>query len=264
MALFLDHLSTLRRPLSSEIVIVDSASTDGTSTVLAEAMSRGRWQGKLLREPLRGLGRARNTGWLATRGDIIVFTDDDCYVTPDLLERYLEVFAEHKEVGCVGGRVLLHDPADARITIKESTDSTILAPGSFVPAGFVLGANFAFRREILVDQDGFDSEFGAGTQFPCEDVDMVSRCCAAGWAVKYDPRPTVHHHHGRQNAVEVEKLQRSYSAGRGAYMMKALLDPRRRIIYGRRYMTRFRSEPPRLWYPEILAGWRYLLRRWLN
>jgi glycosyltransferase involved in cell wall biosynthesis len=260
---FLAHLAELRLPGYSEIIIVDSASTDETPTILAQAQALARWPGKLLRVPIRGLGRARNTGWLAARGDIVAFTDDDCYVSPNLLECYLQVFAEHERVGCVGGRVLLHDPQDARITIKESADPVILPPGAFVPPGFVLGANFAFRRDALANEGGFDPELGAGTRFPCEDVDMAARCSAAGWAVMYDPRPVVRHHHGRRTVEEVRSLRAGYDAGRGAYMMKALLDPRRRVKYGRRFLTRLRSESPRLWYPDIVAGWRYLMRRWL-
>ena len=39
----------------------------------------------------------------------------------------------------------------------------------------------AFRRQALVDIEGFDDNLGAGTPFAFEDVDAELRALAAGW-----------------------------------------------------------------------------------
>ncbi len=161
-------------------------------------------------------------------GEIVGFTDDDCYVRPDFVEALDSVF-EAADLGYVGGRVLLFDPADAPITIQASDARCDLPPRSYIPAGVIHGANFAFRRALLERVGGFDERLGAGAAIPSgEDVDMLSRASAAGFAGAYDPRPTVLHHHGRRAAHELERLRRGYALGCGAYYLKCLLDGRRR------------------------------------
>jgi glycosyltransferase involved in cell wall biosynthesis len=68
-----------------EIVIVDNGSTDGTSCYLAsiDQIYFGRVKVTATLEPKRGLSVARNKGWQTAKGEIISFTDDDCYVSKD-------------------------------------------------------------------------------------------------------------------------------------------------------------------------------------
>ena len=75
---------------------------------------------------------------------------------------------------------------------------------------------------------GFDESIGAGTRFPCEDLDLLTRASFAGFTGVYDPRPVVLHHHRRQSLEQVQALERHYDHGRGAYYAKALLTPKQR------------------------------------
>jgi GT2 family glycosyltransferase len=216
---------------------------------------------RLLVEPGKGSGAARNCGWRAAQGEIIACIDHDCYPDPGYLEAVLRCFDEDERLGFVGGRVLLHDPTDYPITIQERAERLDLAPGAFVASGLILGANFAFRRAALVAVDGFDEWFGAGALFACEDVDVIARIAAAGWAGAYDPRPLVYHHHRRKTDEQVRRLRRQYHRGRGAYYMKALLDRRMRAAYGWAWLDNIRRQPLRMSLREIAAGGEYLLRR---
>src|SRR5262249_2264682 len=116
-----------------------------------------------------GQGRAQNAGWRAATATIIAYTDDDCYVTPNYVDSVLAAFK--RDVGFVGGRVLLFDKDDLAITIATRATEFKLLPYTFVAAGDFLGANMAFRREILERIGGFDEDFGPGTKFVCNDVD---------------------------------------------------------------------------------------------
>ena len=86
----------------------------------------------------------------------------------------------------------------------------------------------AARRSVLEALGGFDELLGAGTPYPSEDVDLVSRASAAGWRGVYDPRPVVAHHHRRRSDSQVDTLRHAYDLGRGAYYAKCLADPKRR------------------------------------
>lgn len=225
----LGALSRIRSDRDWEVLLVDNASTDDTATVLAAADTLG-GRLRLMRVDRIGLGNARDAAWRETRGAIVAFTDDDCYVDPGFVDAMLAVFDERADLGCAGGRILLYDPDDFPVTIDLRETRAEIPPLQFVPTGALQGANFAFRREALEAIGGIDTDFGAGTPFPCEDIDAVAGVAWAGMPSVFDPRPVVQHHHGRK-AADFPKLMAGYDRGRGAYYAKYLLRSDSRSAY---------------------------------
>ena len=158
----------------------------------------------------------------------------------DYVDAVLAAFDGRPDVGVLGGRILLFDPEDARVTIDERDHPEEIAPRSFVPAGAVKGANLSFRREALQAIGGFDPELGAGTPFPCEDIDAVANVLWAGFRGRYDPRPVVLHHH-RRRLPDVPRLRAGYDRGRGAYYAKFLLRPDCRRAYAAGWLHEIRT-----------------------
>ena len=211
-----------------ELVIVDNGSSDQTQAVIESF--RASLRIKSMIEPRPGLGRAHNRALRIVEGEIVVFTDDDCYPEPDLLSMVTRCLEEDLGLGFVGGRVLLYDPTDYRSTIQEKESRQDLRPGEFFPTGLIHGANFACRRKALDSVGGFDDRFGPGTPFVCEEVDVMVRMLAFGWKGVYDPRLVVYHHHGRKTRAQAVQLKRRYDKGRGAYYAKSLLNPKLRAV----------------------------------
>jgi glycosyltransferase involved in cell wall biosynthesis len=246
-----------------ELVVVDNGSTDSTPAVLE------RRQGEFARfvaihSPVPGLGRARNDGWVAASGDIIAFTDDDCYPSTTFVADVRAEFESDTQLGFLTGRILLHDPDDLPMTINTSPDVQNFAPRTYLATGRVHGANLSFRRIVLEEIDGFDPAFGAGTPFPCEDVDAAARALWAGYAGKYSPVPTVRHHHGRRDIADADRLFEQYSAGRGAYFAKFIASRPTRWRYIRAYVRKSAGQvrdgyTKQLW-QEAEAGWAWLRR----
>jgi GT2 family glycosyltransferase len=172
----------------------------------------------------------------------VCFTDDDCYVASDFIDAILKAFEGWPQVGAIGGRILLHDPADARVTIDEREEPALYPTHTVLEAGQIQGANVSFRRRALEESGGFDPDLGAGTPFPAEDVDAVAAVMWAGFDVRYDPRPTVSHHHGRKDA-DIPVLMANYDAGRGAYWAKFILRPDTRVAYLRKWWSAARDQP---------------------
>jgi GT2 family glycosyltransferase len=225
----LDSLLAMKTAYAWEAILVDNASSDGTAAVIrrySESEPRIRY----LREDRIGLGAARDRGWREAQAAVVSLTDDDCYVAEDYVDAVLAAFDGRPDVGVLGGRILLFDPADARVTIDERDYPVEMAPHAFVSAGAIKGANLSFRREALQKVGGFDPELGAGTPFPCEDIDAVAAVLWAGYKGRYDPRPLVLHHHRRREA-DVPRLRAGYDRGRGAYYAKFLLRPECRRAY---------------------------------
>jgi len=237
----LDAIARIRTNLRWELVIVDNGSTDGTAAVIAEFAARARFPVLPVFEPLRGLGRARNTGWRAARGQFIAFTDDDCYVPEDFIDQAVALFSS-PEIGYGGGRLTLFDPSDYPVALNLRETGHFIPPCSFVPAGFISGANMVFRRVALEQINGFDPIFGPGGKYVCDDVDAQAQASFAGWAGIYEPSIAVAHHHGRK-AGDARKLDRVYGLGRGAYFAKFLLRPESRYEFARHFYWEARQKP---------------------
>src|SRR6516164_7977167 len=205
-----------------ELIVVDNGSTDETATIVAEFIKTANLRATYLFEPTPGKSAGLNTALKLANGQILAFTDDDCYPAPDFLSKVWSAF-DDRSVGYIGGRVMLHDPADYPITINESTTPITYPARSFVCAGCIQGANMAFRRRVLFDIGGFDPAFGPGASFPAaEEIEAVSRASAMGWKGGYNPEVVVRHHHGRK-AGDIAALTKWYAIGRGAFHMKLLL-----------------------------------------
>jgi GT2 family glycosyltransferase len=223
------------------LIVVDNGSEDG-STALVEEFGNGvPFLVSLVRHNDKGLSKARNAGLARSRGELITFTDDDCYVTATYLADIVNVF-DRSDLGCIGGRILLFDPEDARETILDSEEAMVLEAMSFVEPGFIHGANMAVRREVFEKIGAFDPRLGAGTRFHCgEDTDLLARASAAGFRIGYNPKPTIFHHHGRRPGGDVTSLRRGYDVGRGAYYAKSLATAATRSMYLKNWYWAIRS-----------------------
>ncbi|WP_137166287.1 glycosyltransferase [Salinimonas lutimaris] len=248
-----------------ELVVVDNNSSDHTATVIEQARVQYNLPIKMVFEQQQGLGYARNAGLKATQYPIVAYTDDDCYPQADYLSQIEHNFAKH-DIGFVGGRVLLHDPTDLELTVQFSTETVFFSPTSYMRAGVIHGANFAFKRELLIAADGFDPNLGAGSPFKAgEDTDLLTECQRLGAQGKYAPEIVVSHHHGRKTQAEFDSLMHSYDIGRGAYYAKRLFFcSGRRLRTAKYWFYCIRHQPWAMTKTELKAAWQYISRRMKN
>jgi glycosyltransferase involved in cell wall biosynthesis len=229
LARCLEHVVAIHSQESWELIVVDNGSTDETLDVLNGLAQLSALRLRVVSEPVPGGARTRNAGAKIAGGDILIFIDDDCYVRPDIVDRYCEVFAD-PAIGFAGGRILLHDRTDYPLTINESEAEVRFPAARPVPCGIVQSGNMAVRRQALLDAGGFDERMGPATRFPAEDWDIQTRMGIRGWAGGYFPGPTVSHHHGRKGA-DARKRIRAYNIGSGAVYLKLIADRATRRTY---------------------------------
>ncbi|MFC9355322.1 glycosyltransferase family 2 protein [Rhodococcus sp. NPDC057014] len=238
-----DRVSMLRAALRSvlavdypsfDVLVVDNAPrTDATRQyVLGLADPRVR----LIREPLPGLSRARNTGLSAATGDIVAYTDDDVVVDRHWLSALVEGFRRGPSVSCVSGMVPageIRTPAqayfDRRVGWSDSTDARIFEwakPPDDVPLFpftvrcYGTGANFAVERDVVRRLGGFDEALGAGAPTGGgEDIDMFFRILRSGRQLVHDPAAIVWHRH-RSDSEGLLVQSRGYGLGLGAWLTK--------------------------------------------
>ena len=208
-----------------ELIVVDNGSKDATAEVIKQFAEKASIPLRYVLELEPGLGNAHNAALRVASGEILVFTDDDCYPEADFLTRTWCAFTD-PSIGYIAGRITLHDPADDPMSTIESTTPYVFPARSFVRGGSFGGANMAFRKKALDEIGGFDPLFGPGALFNAEDVDAAARASAIGWKGEFRPEVIVRHHHGRK-APDIPRLVKSYGMGLGAYHMKLLLEGRK-------------------------------------
>lgn len=242
-----------------ELIIVDNGSTDNTNFVISEFVNTAKCLVKTTFEPKPGLSRARNRGLSLSSGEIVAFTDDDCYPEPGYLTAIDHCFRTHNIAFC-GGRILLFDPTDRRITIQELDNKKTIEPYLYLPSGLIHGANMAFKRNAIFSAHGFDERLGAGTRFNSgEDTDLLRRLITNGCSGVYDPSIVVYHHHGRKTAEAEDTLLRSYWVGRGACMAKFCVNPNTRAIYLQQWYWSLRKMRLAQIIAELKAGFQFII-----
>jgi glycosyltransferase involved in cell wall biosynthesis len=124
-----------------EIIVVDNNSTDRTARI---ALSKGV---KVEHELRKGYVHAIRRGIEVSQTELIAFTDADCRVPPDWLEKILVYFDSSTKVVGVGGKLAFYDIPP----IFDKTVRSILYLNHALP-----GNNMAVRREALYQIGGVD------------------------------------------------------------------------------------------------------------
>jgi len=182
-------------PEDAELLVQDQSDGEQTREALA-GCADGRLRYTKLQT--RGLSRARNAGVAASRGPVLLFTDDDCLPAPGWAEAVLREFAAEPGLDALFGRVLpLGEGPEgwecpSVMTSDERASITSLGGGLQDALGH--GNNMAFRRGCFERLGLFQEWLGAGTPLKGgEDTEFILRLRMAGGRALYAPAPTVFH-----------------------------------------------------------------------
>ncbi len=218
-----------------EMVVVDNNPDSGlTPPVVAE------FPGVILvRERRKGLSYARNKGFVASSGDIVITIDDDVIIPPHWLENLLKPFARG-DVMAVTGNILPFQLETKAQFLFEAYGGLGRGFMKFEANGdwfeqfryasvptWTLGAtaNAAFRTTIFNHpQIGMlDESLGVGTPTGCsEDTYLFYKILKVGYTLVYEPEAYVWHKHRREMKT-LRKQIYNYSKGHVAYHLKTLI-----------------------------------------
>lgn len=95
--------------MPEEVLVVDNGSSVSYDEAIAQFMEA--LPLRVVVEETPGIPHARNRGWREAKGEIVIFTDDDCVAERDWVERMLAPFALNPHIGAVGGEILSDERA---------------------------------------------------------------------------------------------------------------------------------------------------------
>jgi len=201
-----------------EIIVVDGGSTDCTIDLIKQ------YPIKFVIESKRsGISAARNLGISNSKGDIVVFLDDDAIAENDWLESLVKPFEDERIVGA-SGKV---------IPIKNTLFNREFAPDydqgpDIKETKYFVGCNMAFRKSAIIAAGLFDIKIKYGH----DENELCSRLLNAGYRLIYTPYAIAHHNYVPSFSA---LLKKKFKLGKSrAYLEKKLVsqsDSKKRIIY---------------------------------
>lgn len=246
-------LDSLRRVQSAhpwEVVIIDNNSNDGTRAVIERHQRAFPVPLRYLFEGRQGKSFALNTGLEQSRGDVVLFTDDDVQVSPHWIDAAIAPLAAQGDIDYTGGpvRPMWGAPPPGWIDQTRGDLWGTLAILDYGAEPFVfearqripLGVNMAVRRALIDRIGGFHTGLGrrGGSLLGQEQAEFFARSRAAGARGLYVPAMELHHH------VPRERLTKRYF--RRWWFWKGLARARVDAMHGRTELGLDLSRVPRI------------------
>lgn len=187
-----------------EVVLVNNNSTDRT-----EAECR-RFQAdypdvrlRYCVESNQGLSYARNRGIAESRGEVLVYVDDDALVNPQYLRTYADFFANHPQAAAAGGPIIpQYDGCEEPSWMSHYTRQLVTGKlylgqheREFPRGSYPGGGNAAYRKQVF-DQVGlFNVELGrkGNSLIGAEEKDLFDKMTSLGIRFYYLPTAILYH-----------------------------------------------------------------------
>ncbi|MFN0073436.1 MAG: glycosyltransferase [Chloroflexota bacterium] len=172
---------------SSEIIVVDSGSTDGTLDIVRDSPV------KLIQIPPESFtyGRALNIGIEAAQGEFIVSLSAHTLPIGKLwLQHLIEPFQDSRVCGAYGRQLPRADASLLEVFGMKFTGVMSTHPRVHRKNPMFSNANGAFRRDLW-ETEHFDEQVAGA-----EDLAWVRSMLAKGFTVVFEPRACAYHSHG--------------------------------------------------------------------
>ena len=177
-----DTASTRSSPRSAadaryEVIVVDNNSNDQTCEIVTREYPGVR----LIHEPRRGANRAREAGFMASKGALVAFLDADTELGKGWLDRAERAFADDPHLVCLSGPFIYYDlPLGIRLLVKLFYGASYLVylVNNFIfhNTSVIQGGTEIVRRDALQKIGGHD----VSLTFYGDDADLARRLSKVG------------------------------------------------------------------------------------
>lgn len=198
------------REAAAEVILVDNASRDETSALLDSL----RGATIIRNEENVGFPIGVNQAAEAAVGDCLLLLNNDTEVQGESVTSSLRFLDENREVGAVGGRLVLLDGSlqEAGCMLWREGHVFQYGRGEMPTApeylfqrdvDYCSGAFLMTRRELFHQMGGLDTAYSPGY---FEDADYCVRLWRSGWRVVYLPDVFVRHYENASSSCRKELL----------------------------------------------------------
>ena len=196
---------TLPSGFRGDVIVVDDGSDDETAARLQELAKADRRMKVIRSRKNAGFVKSCNRGAKVSRGDILVFLNNDTIPLPDWLLPLLRVFRDHPDAGVVGGKLIYPDGRlhDAGGIVFCDGSAANFGRGDYNPdaplysylreVDYCSGALLATRRSLFEELGGFDPLYEPGYY---EDADYCFKVRQKGCRVYFQSESAVVHFEG--------------------------------------------------------------------
>ena len=183
----LDSIHALDYPTDKlQVIVVDNNSKDETPEIIRREY---RWATLAFERQKQGPHQATNTGLRQATGEIVAFTDADCYVSPDWLRKLVAPFADPDVVG-VGGKIDAYTPESPveEFLRQRFAGANCVRMAEGFPASLLTG-NSAYRMQAVRAVGAFNDNLYTGAE-----VDLAWRVqWQTGKRAVYVPDAVIYH-----------------------------------------------------------------------
>lgn len=188
----LNYLGSFDLSPATELLVIDQTSVvdEGLPRACREAC--GSIPIRYIQQRTPSLTEARNRALREAENEIILFLDDDVWISKELVRAHAAAFCE-PGVGAVTGQVYQY-PVDVAPTDQNEIPLDVerhFHQNKAGPCSAVIGCNHSVRKEAAMAIGGYDENFTASAH--CEDFDLAKRLVASGWTVWYEPNAWLTH-----------------------------------------------------------------------
>lgn len=159
-----------------ELIVLDDHSSDGTFRFCKEYILKSGFPMMYVRTDESGnnLGRLRNAGAGLSRGQYLIFLDDDIIIVPRFIEQYAEHFFKNPDNVYMGKLLYVRSDAKKKMSIDSvvngnfeclegnlfSDEDPRKAELKDVPCYYkVWGGNLGIKKSIFSSINGYDEDF---------------------------------------------------------------------------------------------------------
>ena len=218
---------------SFEVLVIDNASSDGSSEAVQERFPQVRL---IQNAENSGFAAATNRGILESDGTFILLLNPDTEIQAGALQTLLDVLESHPEYGMVGPRLLNPDgslqescyPAPTlsrevwrlfhldRLVPHAIYPMSKWSPNQIRSVDVLKGACVLLRREVIEQVGLLDESFFMYS----EEVDLCLRVRRAGWQLAWVPQACVIHYEGQSTRQASREMFIRLYAGKVGYYRK--------------------------------------------
>jgi GT2 family glycosyltransferase len=195
-----------------EIVVVDDASSDGTSDFL-KRLSRKDDRIRVVRHrSSKGFLESCHRGADESQSDYLLFLNNDTVLLPGWLAPLISTYERFEDAGAVGGKLLFEDGRLQEAGGLVYSDASASKVGYFDPdveapiydhlreVDYVSAAFMLTPRSLFQEIGGFDRRYGFGYY---DDDDYCFAVRASGRRVYYQPESVIVHVEGASAGTDV-------------------------------------------------------------